>query len=194
MARILYYVPVIHAPEELGTLKDQFLESQKQAYGEEQARELVDAIGKYWEEAERRIQERRLFLPARASGLHVFVDGLPNVDEALVQKVLQDLFALRSPMYRLVERFLQAGARVHGTEDVTLLLREYEYWQAIAQNSRAPDPVTEREILKARDAAIARRVSEITRDGECAILFVGKLHDVVGKIVQLDPSFTVIHL
>jgi hypothetical protein len=125
-----------------------------------------------------------------ATFLHVFVDGLPNVGKDMVCKVVADLIAARSvPAYQIISVLQKHGAIVHGTEDVKLLLQEYDYYKGLI-DGRAPDEAASLARLEARDAAISQRIQDImSNDEDRGILFIGKAHKV-----QLPQEFTIVAL
>lgn len=189
--RTLYYVPMIHSPDELGSLRESVLQTHAKIYGNDRLEKLLEKIAEFWDEIGKRMIAAELYSPV-ASSLHVFVDGLPNVDENIVRKVVEDLIESRTiPLYQIIAKLQKNGARVHGTEDTELLLKEFEYYKGLSEGKN-PNPVESQERLKARDTAITLRIQEImTQDDDIGILFVGMLHDVISK---LPDEFNVICL
>lgn len=189
----LYYVPMIHTPQELGSLKNAFLAVQTKAYGEKGSHERMEAIERYWQEVERRMQLNGLYRPESASRLHVFVDGLPNTEESLVKKIVEELISQEIPAYIIIKTLLENGAAIHGTENPELLLEEHRYWTEISQG-KTPDPEIAQRLLRSRDQYIAEHIISVVPDEEFAILFIGRSHDVISKLHKLSNGFILTHL
>ncbi len=189
--KTLYYVPMIHSPEELGSLGERVKQVHAKVHGNDGLENFLEKIADYWDEVCNRIIAAGLF-SSKVSCLHIFVDGLPNTDENTVRKVVEDLIVLRIiPAYQIIARLRKYGAKVHGTEDTKLLLEEYAYFKGLLEG-KSGDAEAAYARLIARDAAIALRIREVmTNDGDIGILFIGKLHDVIGK---LPNEFTVVCL
>lgn len=161
-----------------------------EAYGDGGLESFLEKIEEYWEEVCKRIVAAGLYGP-KAAFLHIFVDGLPYGDENKVRRIVEDLVAARKiPAYRIIAKLQEYGAKVHGTEDFGLLLEEYKYFKALSEGKNG-DPEAAQARLMARDAAIALRIQEILNDGDVGILFIGKMHDVIGK---LPDEFIVVNL
>jgi len=124
------------------------------------------------------------------SGLHIFVDSLPNdKNEVTLQKTVQALIGQNLPFYQIIEKLRKAGATVCGTENVELLLQEYEYWQGIAQGQKT-DKALVQWLLEERDKAIARRINEVLQEGGKGIIFIGAQHRLTPEL----DGFRIIHL
>lgn len=191
--RVLYYVPMIHTPQELGSLKESAIAAHKQRYGNRQTEEFFKQVEWYWREVSKRIQKAGLFQPETASRLHIFVDGLPNTEKDRVQKIIQELTNLDIPVYNIIKKLQENGAKVHGTENRELLLQEHQYWIGVAKGKKAEAGVT-RKLLKARDQAIARRINEELPEKEIGLLFIGGAHNVIGELAERSGKFKVIYL
>lgn len=193
--RTLYYVPMVHTPQELGILKGAIIAERIKKFGRRQTEEFFKQVEWYWREVEKRIQRTELCQPEKAAHLHIFVDGLPNAKEEIVQKIIQELIALDIPAYRIIEKLQAKGAKVHGTEDPELLLQEHQYWSDVAKG-RQPDSTIARELLKSRDQAIAQRIDAKVPEGEIGFLFLGKVHNVVEELIKLSQSqkFKIVYL
>lgn len=191
---ILYYVPVIHTPQELGSLKNAFLARRTKIYGEKKTREHLEEIERYWQEEERKIyQEAGLHRPEIASKLHIFIDGLPNTEEVLVKKIVEELTLQKIPIYLIVKEVVENGATIYGTEDPELLLREHAYWTGIAQG-KISDLTMSQKLLRSRDQYIANRISAMVPDEESGLLFIGRAHDVICELNKLPRKFKIINL
>lgn len=189
----LYYVPMIHTPQELGGLKNAVLATQRKISGEKGLNEFLQNVERYWQEVERRIQHSELNRPEVASRLHIFVDGLPDTQKPLVTKIVTELTLLQIPAYLIIKTLLENGAAIHGTENPELLLQEYRYWTEVSQGRR-PNPKMAEKLLRDRDQYIAQRIVSTVPDEEFALLFIGRSHNVIGKLRQLSNRFTAVCL
>ena len=181
---------MIHSPSELGSLGEAVAKIHTEQFGEESLQILLTDIENYWETVRERVIAVGLY--KNSTSLHVFVDGLPNVTEDIIRKMVADLIAARSvPAYQIISVLQKHGAIVHGTEDIKLLLQEYYYYKGLTEGKCA-DEVAALARLEARDVAISKRIQEIMlNDGDRGILFIGKAHKVID---QLPHDFTVIAL
>lgn len=191
--RILYYVPMAHTPQELGSLKEAVIAKTRQIYGKQQTKEFLRQVEWYWKEVERRIQKAGLYQPETAVRLHIFVDGLPDTNEARVEKIVQELIAQNIPAYLIIKKLRENGTKVYGTEDPELLLQEHRYWTEISQG-RSGNPREAQRLLKARDRAIASRIDAVVPEGEIGLLFLGRVHKVIEELEKLLSKFKVIYL
>lgn len=196
MGRKIYCVLMVHTQEELGSLKEAEVKDLEKNIGVKQTTEFFQKVDDYWKSVERKIRAVGFFRKETACKLRVFVDSLPNVEERLVQQTLQALAELGIPCHMLIKNLQAAGAKVHGTENLNLLLQEYDYWKALFANpsQRNRNPELENEILQKRDQAIITRINEVVPDGEIALVFIGGLHNVVGPLSQPPYNFEVIYL
>lgn len=191
--RTLYYVPMVHTPQELGTLREAVIANHKRIHGEQQTEEYFKQVEWYWREVERRIQQAGLYRPEIVSRLHIFVDGLPDTKEEKVKKIVQELIGLDIPAYRITEKLQARGAEVHGTEDPQLLWQEHQYWAGVSQD-RKQDPRGQQRLLRERDQAIAQRIDAKVKERGISLLFIGRAHNVVGELAKLSRDFKVIYL
>lgn len=189
----IYCVQMIHTPQELGSLKNAFLAEQIKKYGEEGSRERLKEIERYWQEVERRIKFVGLYRPENASRLHIFVDGLPDTEESLVKKIVEELISQKISAYAIIKTLLENGARIYGTEDPKLLLQEHRYWAEISQGKEC-DPEIAGGLLRGRDQYIAKRIISVVPEEETTLLFIGRSHDVLHELDQSLNRFTFVYL
>ena len=182
---------MIHSPEELGSLRKSVMQIYAEINGNGGLESFLDKIEEYWDEVRKRIITAGFYGP-KAASLHVFADGLPNTSDDIVRKVVGDLIASRRiPAYQIMAKLQKHGARIHGTEDVKLLIEEHKYFKGLSEG-KSGDAVAAQERLTARDVAISSRIQEVmTGDNDTGIIFIGRAHDVISK---LPDEFTVICL
>lgn len=166
MARLIY-VPVVHSTAEMGSEAPAYKSAFIARYGEQKWRERVAEFDAIWAEIAKGIDALELDF----TKVKLFQDSLPvcGQEEALVR----ELAAQGSRNHQLLERLVQRGAKLVGTELPTLLLEEYKLLQS-------PDrtEAREAELLKKRDRFIAKEIEAGLAEDEVGVLFIGALHRV----------------
>jgi hypothetical protein len=179
-ARILYYIPIIHSQADMGTLSESIRRTAQQKLGREKWREKVSTVDQLWDEIDRAIDAAAL-PPAK---VRLYQDGLPVCSH--VQEIVRDLVTKGSKNYQILQRLMEKGAVVMGTESPELLIKEYNLAkQAFAAPGERTDDRTDSArhaekdtLLKQRDAYIAQRINSTLGAGETGVLFLGLLHSV----------------
>lgn len=198
MPRKLYYIPMIHKNKELGDLQEIVKQLRESLFGERHIATFFKNVEDYWSLVKEKLWfETNLFQADIACKTHVFVDSLPNTEEWLVESVLKDLINEGFPAYQLIGEIQTAGATVHGTEDPKLLAEELEY-QKESRNRFMEDEEIDtakgERLLKERDEVIIERVHKEVPDGEIAIVFIGRLHNVIGPLSDPPYNFKIAQL
>jgi len=112
--------------------------------------------------------------------VRIYQDGLPVC--GFEEKIVRELGEAGSYNHQLIMELIEQGATLEGTEDPQLLMQEYEMQKQNMESQAAPDqPCEERirqaeHLLKARDAAIAKRIDATLKPGETGLVFLGALH------------------
>jgi len=199
MDRKIYYVPMVHSPEELGSLKEAVVAAREKVFGKADTLRFIREVDGYWKLVTQRIVEAGLCRPEIASHLHIVIDGLPNVDNMdggaeVLKKTVAHLIEQWIPVYLIIAELQKAGATVHGTENLELLLAERAYWKAIAAKERDSDPEWQKQSLEARDKAIIANTDRVVPDGGTAIVFVGRKHKVVELLTEPPYNFKFVNL
>jgi hypothetical protein len=189
----LYYVPMTHTLQELGSFRDAVLAVRTRIFGEKATIEFFEQAEKHWETVEQRIRQSGLYRSERASKLHIFVDSLPDAEPWVVAKVVEELIKSEMPVYLIIRDLLKNGAKIHGTENREILLEDHRYWTGISKGE-APDDKKAQELLRNRDVYVAERIISVVSDEMLALLFMGRGHDVVGELTRLSKNFTIINL
>jgi hypothetical protein len=146
-----------------------------------------------WSEIERLIDRWELCYER----VRLYQDGLPVCEREL--EIVADLANKGSLNHRLLQRLIQKGASLMGTESSELLLEEYERakeaarppistcsWRAKAHRPSTGDPASLRgdPLLSRRDTFIAGRINSTLREGETGILFLGMLHSLDNLLAE----------
>lgn len=151
-------------------------------------------VSNFWQEVKEKVMQHI----NGETYVKVYQDGLPDMEEELVEKILNEV---QSPNYELLRFLKEKGAKVFGTEDSELLKKEYTF---ITQILGAQDEIKKNkqslilakarnklkqayenhagELLAKRDTYIANRIDNTLSRGELGILFIGAAHDIKEKI------------
>jgi len=171
--RKLLIVPILHTKQDMGSLGSHL--SKEDGY--------VSMVSKFWGEVEDRVKR----YVKGFQGVKVYQDGLPNAEEKLVDRIINEV---ESPNYELLRFLKEKGAKVFGTEDQELLKKEYQF---VAQILKEQDEIKKNklkqayenqasELLTKRDIYIANRIDKTLSSGELGILFIGAAHAIEEKL------------
>lgn len=172
LPRRLYYVPIVHTQEDLGSLAGSAQAQTTARLGAAAWEEKQRAGAEYWEGVASWVDT----LPAELPGFRLYQDGLPVCGSE--DRIVAELADKGSRNYRLLTRLMQRGAVLMGTESPNLLREEYELVQQLLAEGRVQPPRNPAELLARRDGFIAQRIAQTLLPGEMGILFIGALHHV----------------
>ena len=186
LPRRLYYVPVVHTQEDLGSLAESVQAQTTARLGAAAWEDKQRASAEYWERVAAWVEA----LPAELPGFRLYQDGLPVCGSE--DRIVAELADKGSRNYRLLTRLMQRGAVLMGTESPSLLREEYELVQQLLAKSPVPSldnpprnsPRNPGDLLARRDGFIALRIAQTLLPGETGILFIGALH----RVAPLLPS------
>lgn len=176
----LIFVPVIHSEIDMGSMKGALKEEFIQKYGLARWENHVSSIHEMWTGIRKRIFDLKLDYQK----VHVYQDGLPVCGKE--HQIVRDVAQQGSENYKIILDLIEKGAKLEGTEDASLLIREYNYLKKISK----PEPSAEKEeavrdyekeadeILLDRDKFIAERIKDTLLIEEVGILFIGLKHKV----------------
>lgn len=139
-------------------------------------------IEKFWEDLDKEITGLNLDY----RNTRIFQDGLPCGGE-LGLRIVRETAEKGSRNYQIVQKLIEQGANIEGTESPVLLRKEYEYIKAIvtAQSDGEKADASQRyesikdELMKNRDAHIAKAIDFALKEGETGLLFIGAAHNVI---------------
>lgn len=159
--RTLYYIPIIHASADMGSLAKAVTERGISQVGEKNWNRHVRAVQRFWDV----IAQYCASLPAE--GMKIYQDGLVAEGEIGV-KIISAGAESGSRNYEIVLSLIRRGAQIVKTEDFKLVLEERDHILALVQakNFRAKISAfikyrfLKRGLLKRRDAFIAQRITE----------------------------------
>ena len=178
--RPLIYVPIIHSEVDMGKTAPALRRAYAARFGPRRWRQHQQLIAAFWKEIEAALRHRRIDY----GHVKLYQDGLPVCGHE--GKIVQALAAQGSPNHGLLRKLMGKGAQLVGTEDPTLLLREYK--QIRAELTQPQPPLTAKRVsqslLRRRDRFVARRIDATLAGGETGIVFMGALH----RVFELLPA------
>jgi len=167
--RELFYIPIVHAPEDMGSHLAEVKKQYIARYGSSKWSDHTEAVGKFWVE----LTKTLLNLPVDYAKVRLYQDSLPVCGHE--PEIVQMLANSGNRNYQLVSELIKKGAVVVGSEDPELLVQERE--QFAKRKSASYDHLMER-----RDRYIAQRIDATLNDGEIGLLLIGALHKVLDKL------------
>lgn len=178
--RRLIYVPIVHTIVDMGSTAEGLRQESIRRFGAERWAESRRIIDEVWEG----IRAKLLGLKLSWERVRIYQDGLPVSGREL--EIARDVAAQGSKNYQIVIELVQRGATLMGTESPELLTQEYTHITRIAETQTDAEreeatrsyATESAEILRARDAFIARRIAETLEEGEVGLLFLGMMHEV----------------
>ena len=191
--RKLLYVPILHAPADLGSLAPSIVRQSIALCGEARWAEHLNVVRRFWE----RVAE--YLFSQDAANLRLYQDGLTVEGEAGL-KVVEEAARRGSPNYHLLLELIGRGAIIRKTEAPVLLMEERRnLLQALDRDEgKGADAGTDSrdssyqrrrdELMKARDRFIAEIINQTLKEGETGVLFLGAYH---GVRTYLAPGITV---
>ncbi len=170
MGRSLRIIPIIHDEADLGRLAGTVREAVLAKVGPEALERKRAVVEAAWDA----IEAWAGTLGGDLSRVKLYQDGLPVSEHA--DRIVEELAGQGSRNHRLLRSLIARGARLEGTEDPRLLIKEYEAVKAALAIGRTPP--ASRELLAQRDRFIAQRINQTLGVGETGVLFIGMLHEV----------------
>lgn len=167
--RRLFYLPIIHTAQDLGSLA--VSAGARQPVSANSAH--PDLLEQFWDKV-----EEVVVLLLQQQRWRIYQDGLPICDHE--RQIVSDMARKGSRNYQLLSKAAEQGAIIMGTESPRLLLEEYRLAkQTLGQGVRSEaQRQAASEVLQARDEFIADRINRTLVQGESGILFLGLLHSL----------------
>ncbi len=181
--RALIYFPIIHSPEDLGTLDKAVSDLRT----DKQTDNYLAAVEHFWVMIETTIEDFGLDY----TSLKLYQDGLPVCGKE--QEIVADVAESGSKNYKLLQTLMQKGAVLMGTESPELLVQEHALVTKLLQTGKSTESSLEaaQALLNKRDEYIAQRIDKTLQDNEMAMLFLGLMHKIETKlpkdIVLIQP-------
>lgn len=178
--RKLIYVPIIHTETDMGSMAGAFKVEYQNRYSQQKYNEHITSITDMWSQITTNIQNSDIDW----TRVRLYQDGLPVC--GYEEKIVTELAEKGSKNHKLLLDLMQQGARLEGTENRELLLKEYNYFQRIFNAKRLIDKkriINEykqagKKLLQDRDRFIAERINQTLGTDEIGFLFMGMMHQV----------------
>jgi hypothetical protein len=181
-SRTLVHIPIVHSEEDMGSSSGALRQSYIRQKGLETWKQSRLVIKQFWADTDAAVSA----LDVNFYQTRIYQDGLPVC--GFETKIVQDLAGSSAGgmNYKILARLIDMGARLEGTEDLKLLLKERDMLIESRFNSEdsgnlASEAVKEK-LLEMRDYFIASRIEATLQSGETGFLFLGALHNVTSKI------------
>jgi hypothetical protein len=181
--RALIYFPIIHSPEDLGSLDNAVSDLRT----DKQANNYLAAVEHFWVMIATTIES----LSLDYTNLKLYQDGLPVCGKE--QEIVNDVAESGSQNYRLLQTLIQKGGVLMGTESPELLVQEHVLMTQLLKGGEPTESSLEtaQELLNKRDDYIVQRIDKTLQHNEMAILFLGLMHNIETKlpkdIVLIQP-------
>ena len=177
------YIPILHSSADMGSLSESLKKEYLSRYGTSKWQEHLRGIEGFW----RLVTRRVLSLPLDFRRVRIYQDGLPCCSHEL--DIVREVAAKGSKNHQLLLQLVGRGAILMGTEDPELLLEEHRLVKTTVEGTGPIDSQAAADLMRKRDAFIARRIAETLGAGETGLLFIGALHQV-GKLLPTDIQVT----
>ncbi len=184
----LIYVPILHTQKEAGEI----LMSLKGEGPEKPAISSVEqekSIQEMWDGIYEKIKETSIsYLLVR-----IYQDALPVCGRE--REIIAKLAEKGSRNHQLILELMKKGAKLEGTEDGDLLVKEYDSLNQLVSKVSVSiqsyrDSLNEykdksMKLMKQRDAFIAERIKSTLKKDEIPLVFMGVRHELE-KLLQRD--------
>ena len=184
MMRILYIIPIVHSAADMGSMAKELEKKGIEKLGKEKWEENQRRIAQFWNQAEKELDALKL----NYSNVRVYQDGLPIGGE-IGMKIVTQTAAKGSRNYQIVQKLVEKGAMLEETESKELLIKEYQFVQTFVQapadkKNQALQAYEQAkdDLIKKRDAYIAKQIDTSLKNTEIGILFIGAHHKVQNKL------------
>ena len=192
--RKLIYVPIIHSAADMGSLGKAMRRSEDSDSGMGRFEKHKQTIDGYWQSIETYFDH----FDFENTTVKIYQDGM-FLDGEMALRIINDGISAGSKNSTIVSKLIQRGATLMQTEELKLVMDEYNAIQAMLKSKnplrkffyllryKLLKPV----FLKRRDRYIAQRIDGSLVADETGILFIGAFHHIVQK---LPKDITVIEL
>ncbi|VVB86747.1 Uncharacterised protein [uncultured archaeon] len=185
--RKLILVRIVHTSSDMGSMGEGLEHEGMAKIGREKWLENQRKIEKFWDDLEKEIDG----LGLDYSKTRIYQDGLPCGGE-LGLRIVRETADKGSKNYRIVRKLIERGATIEATESPELLRKEYEHIKALlaagtpdekAVAARRYDEIKD-DLMRERDACIAKAIDISLKDNETGMLFIGAFHNVIPGLAK----------
>jgi hypothetical protein len=179
----LFFVPIIHAPADMGTIGDALSLSSASVLGRDVWEEHLKTVLRFWDSI------FSFFNTLMIVNCKIYQDGQVTAGEEGL-KVINEGLKQGSVNYKIISCLIARGAILIKTEDIALVRREYDYLKKItsAKTPREREAaglryrLAQRKLLDDRDNFIAGVIGHTLMEGDTGVLFIGAYHDVLARL------------
>lgn len=178
----LLYVPILHTQAEAGEILISLKGGEGKRPTSNAASEREISIKEMWEGIHEKVQESGIVY----SSFRIYQDALPVCGKE--EKIVRSLAQRGSRNHQLILELVEKGAKLEGTEDPDLLIKEHDYLTqllgavSISLQSYKDTFQEYKEksvrLMKERDAFIAERIRSTIRKDEIPLVFMGVRHQL----------------
>ncbi len=185
--RKLFLIKIVHTAADMGSMGEGLIKEGMAKMGREKWLENQKRIENFWNEVEKEIDA----LGLDYGRTRIYQDGLPCGGE-LGLRIVRETAQKGSMNYRIVRKLVERGAAIEATESPELLRKEYEHIKAIvtatgekekAEASGKYEQVKD-ELIRERDAFIAKAIDATLKNNETGLLFIGAAHNVIPLLAK----------
>jgi len=185
--RKLFLIRIVHTATDMGTMSDGLMKEGMAKMGTEKWLLNQKKIEQFWDDLEKEIDG----LDLDYSRTRIYQDGLPCSGD-LGLRIVRETADKGSRNYQIVRKLIDRGAKIEATENPQLLRKEYEHIKAIltaqteeekAAAVNSYDKIKD-ELIKERDAFIAKAIDITLKEDEAGVLFIGAFHNVLPMVAK----------
>jgi hypothetical protein len=174
----LIYVPILHAQDDAGSRTSLLTRNDRNEIVRRKIDQGPSAVDEMWEGIAAKVEG--LSLPW--DRVRIYQDGLPVCGNELEVVTRLAANGCRSSNYIL--KFIRNGAAIEGTEDMELLIKEYDLLNQLLmkrsgvgqQEANTLYQASSRSLLVVRDQFIFNRIVGTLQPGELPLVFMGVMH------------------
>ncbi len=176
----LIYVPILHIQKEVGNIANLLRGGADKSPFTEDAAAQEKSINEMWDGIESKIEELNLSYPL----VRIYQEALPVCGREA--EIVTKLAEKGSRNHQFILKLMKNGARIEGTEDPDLLVKEYDYlmqlFNTLSINGRGEAlkkyQEKSKKLILQRDAFIAVRIKTTIKHGEIPLLFMSVNHQL----------------
>ena len=180
-------IKIVHTAADMGSMGEGLIKEGMAKIGKENWLENQKRIENFWNETEKEIDG----LGLDYSMTRIYQDGLPYGGE-LGLRIVRETAEKGSMNYRIVRKLVERGATIEATESPELLRKEYEPLKAVVTATGVKEKAeaagkyeqVKDELIRERDAFIAKAIDTTLKNNETGLLFIGAAHNVIPLLAK----------
>lgn len=185
--RKLFLIKIVHTAADMGSMGEELIKEGMARIGKEKWLQNQRKIMDFWSELEEEIDA----LALEYSRTRIYQDGLPCGGE-LGLRIVRETAQKGSRNYKIVWKLIERGSVIEATESPDLLRKEYEHIKAIIMSTNAKEKEEAKgkyervkdELIRERDAYIAKAINKTLGNNETGLLFIGAAHNVIPLLAE----------